>query len=72
MKFDPKWAFIWGLVTTILTFLAATGLPNAVDPHISEIVKSWSTWLAALFAAITTFASGFSSSASGPLVNDNK
>lgn len=67
MQFDPKIAFIWGLVTTALAFLSATGLPPFIDPHISEIVKQGATWLAAFTASATTYVAGFSSDKSGPL-----
>ncbi len=71
MKIDPKWSFVWGIVTTALAFLTATGLPAFIDPHINEIVKQSSAWLGGFTGAITTYCAGFSSSESGPLVKSD-
>lgn len=67
MKIDPVWAFGWGIVTTVLAFLAATGLPAFIDPHVSDIVKQSASWLTALTGAVTTYCSAFSSAAAGPM-----
>ena len=59
MQFDPKIAFIWGLVTTALRSLFCDGPPPFIDPHISEIVKQGATWFAAFTASVTTYVAGF-------------
>lgn len=68
MRIDPAWAFGWGVVTTVTAFLAATGLPAFVDPHVNDVVKQSAVWFAGFSGAIATYCSGYVSDKVGPLV----